>query len=496
LSFEPLPLILLPKAETMADRFEQMSGPQTMPRSPRLLVSAALALALTGMSAPLAGETLTDALIRAYQTSPLLESNRAALRALDEAVPQARSARRPQIDATASINLDATTQDDPFFSDIVDTYAAGLRGSLLLYDFGATAAAVESARFTVAAGRASLLNVEQEVLLDAVAAYMDVLRDEEFVRLAENDVSVLNEQLDATRNRFEVGEVTRTDVSQTEARLASSRARLAVAVGNLEISRQAYAAVIGSRPIALALPPALPALPATLAEAEALALRQNPQIIAAQFNERAAIADFDRARAAKGPTISLDGSFQYEDRTSAAPAFDEALVGSIGIGARMPLSTGGRNDSLIRQAQSVLEQRKFQVQDAGRAAIEQVNAVWTQLDVARATLVANREGVVAAEIAFEGVFEEARLGARSTLDVLDADQERLQALAEVVRSRRDEYVATYAVLRAIGLLTVNHLGLGIDSYDPDLNYARVQRGPSGGFDTSAVDRIRGRWERQ
>jgi outer membrane protein len=162
----------------------------------------------------------------------------------------------------------------------------------------------------------------------------------------------------------------------------------------------------------------------------------------------------------------------------------------------MPLSTGGRNDSLIRQAQSVLEQRKFQVQDAGRLAIEQVNAAWTQLNVARATLVANREGVVAAEIAYEGVFEEARLGARSTLDVLDADQERLQAAAEVVRSRRDEYVAAYAVLRAIGLLTVNHLGLGIETYDPDINYARVQRGPSGGFDTSAVDRIRSRWERQ
>jgi outer membrane protein len=467
-----------------------------MLRSSRFLASAAIAVALTAVAAPLSAQTLTDALIQAYQTSPLIDANRAALRALDEAVPQARSARRPQIDAEASVGLDATTEGDPFFSDIVDTYAAGLRGSLLLYDSGQTAAAVESARFSVAAGRASLLNVEQQVLFDAVTAYMNVLRDEEFVRLGENDVRVLTEQLDATRNRFEVGEVTRTDVSQTEARLAASRARLATAIGNLEISRQNFAQVVGSRPNALALPPAVPELPSTLGEAEVLALRQNPQIVAAQFNERAAIADFDRARAAKGPTISIDGRVAYEDFTARTPLRDEAIVGSIGIGARMPLSTGGRNDSLIRQAQSVLEQRKFQVQDAGRLVVEQVNAAWTQLEVARATLVANREAVVAAEIAYEGVFEEARLGARSTLDVLDADQERLQAQAEVVRSRRDEYVAAYAVLRAMGLLTVNHLGLGIETYDPDINYARVQRGPAGGFDTSAVERIRSRWERQ
>jgi len=465
-------------------------------RPSRFLASAAVALSLAVMPAGLSAETLTDALIRAYQTSPLLDANRAALRALDEAVPQARSARRPQVDATAGIGLEASTEGEPFFSDIVDTYTAGLRASLLLYDFGSTAAAVESARFSVAAGRASLLNVEQQVLFDAVTAYVDVLRDEEFLRIARNDVSVLTEQLDATRNRFEVGEVTRTDVSQTEARLAAARARLAVALGNLEISRQAFVQVIGSRPGTLTQVPALPALPATLAEAEALARAQNPQVIAARFNERAAIADFDRARAAKGPTISIDGRIEYQDFTSASPLREEALAGSIGIGARMPLSTGGRNDSLIRQAQGVLEQRKFQVQDAGRLAIEQVNAAWTQLDVARATIVANRESLVAAEIAFEGVFEEARLGARSTLDVLDADQERLQAEAEVVRSRRDEYVAAYAVLRAVGLLTVNHLGLGIETYDPDINYARVQRGPAGGFDTSVVDTIRSRWQRQ
>lgn len=463
----------------------------------RKLARALLASVAVMSWGPVSAETLTDTLIKAYQTSPLLDSSRAALRALDENVPQARSNLRPQVSATAGVQGATDVKDFP----LDDTYAAELQASLLLFDNGQTKAALESARYGVAAGRASLLNVEQEVLFAAVTAYMDVIQAQEFIRIAQNDVRVLGEQLDATNNRFEVGEVTRTDVSQTEARLAASRANLVDAQGNLEIARQDYLAAVGMLPGRLEPAPPHPQLPPTVKEAEAIGIRQNPAMVAARFAERGAVSDFDRARAATGVTIQATGALDYSGRhtlglnSTPSGAVGDRVNLTVGLGASAPLYTGGSNSSLIRQAQQVLEQRKFEVQDTGRQVIQQVSSAWIQLAVARASIVANKEQVVAAQIAFEGVSEEARLGARSTLDVLDSDQERLRAEAEVVRAQRDEYVAAYAVLRSMGLLTVAHLNLGIDSYNPDTYFAEVQRAPMGGYDTSVVDRIRARWER-
>ena len=461
----------------------------------RLLIASAL---VAGWMVPASAETLTDALIKAYQTSPLIDSNRASLRGLDENIAQARAGRRPQVSGVGQAQVETDVSEFPFDN----LYSAGLQASLLLFDNGQSKAALESARYRVAAGRASLVNVEQEVLFAAVTAYMDVIQAIEFVRIAENDVRVLGEQVDATNNRFEVGEVTRTDVSQTEARLAASRGTLVDARGNLEVARQAYLAAVGTLPGELQQPPDIPQLPASIPEAEQIGIRQSPAIVAARFNERAAVADFDRARAATGLSVEATATFQYQGQRSAPPSgvggrsYEDGFDLQGQFGASIPLYTGGRNSSLIRQAQQVLDQRKFELQDAARQVVEQVNNAWTQLQVAQALIVANREQVVAAQIAFDGVSEEARLGARSTLDVLDADQERLQAEAEVVRSMRDEYVAAYAVLRAMGLLTVEHLNLGIETYNPDVYFSQVQRAPVGGYDTSAVDRIRARWERQ
>ncbi len=459
----------------------------------RLLVASAL---VSGWTAPVTAETLTDALIKAYQTSPLLDSNRAALRGLDENIAQIRAGRRPQVSAIGRAQGQTDVTEFPFDN----VYTAALQASLLLFDNGQSKAALESARYLIAAGRASLLNVEQEVLFAAVTAYMDVIQALEFVRIGENDVRVLGEQVDATNNRFEVGEVTRTDVSQTEARLAAARGRLVDARGNLEVARQAYVAAVGTRPGDLSPPPDIPQLPATIPEAEQIGIRQNPSVVAARFAERGAVSDFDRARAATGLSVNAAVITQYQGQRFSDPLFGRTYEDGFDLegelSASVPLYTGGRNSSLIRQAQQVLDQRKFEVQDAGRQVIEQVNNAWTQLEVSQALIVANREQVRAAQIAFEGVSEEARLGARSTLDVLDADQERLQAEAEVVRSMRDEYVAAYAVLRAMGLLTVEHLNLGIETYNPDVYFTEVQRAPVGGYDTSAVDRIRARWERK
>ena len=456
------------------------------------LASSAVAAALLLDPVTLNAQTLADALVTAYRTSPLLESSRAALRGLDESVPIARSARRPQVGAGAGANANNTFDStDPVYS-----LQADLTASLLLFDNGQTAAAVEAARNRIASGRADLKDVEQFVLFSAVQAYADVRRDEEFVRIALNDVERMDETLRATRNRFEVGEVTRTDVSQSEARLAESRSTLAGARGLLEVSREAYRAAVGTLPQNLAPPPPIPELPRALDDAIGIGIRRSPVIIAAQFAERAAVYDFDRAMAAKGPSISATAGLGVRrSNSSMTRDWDNQGFGEAGIRGTLPLSTGGRNDALVRQAQAVLDQRRYDVQDAGRQVTQQVAGAWTELEVARASIIARREQVEASTIAAEGVTEEARLGARSTLDVLDAQQEQLQAEAEVVRAQRDEYVAAYALLRSIGLLTVEHLGLGVESYDPDVNFSRVQAGRPGGYDTSVVDRIRSRWER-
>jgi outer membrane protein len=456
-----------------------------------ILLAGTLAASAGWGTLPAAADTLADALVKAYQTSPLLDANRAALRSLDESVPQARADRRPQLDFEIGASSQTTSED--FQEDQLNQAQALLNATLLLFDSGQTKAAIESARNTVAAGRADLKDVEQLVLFNAVSAYVDVRRDEEFVRLARNDVDRLNETLRATQNRFDVGEVTRTDVSQSQSRLAASNSTLASALGALDISREAYRAAVGSFPDELQPLPAVPALVASLDEATAIALQRNPTMVSAQFSERAAVYDFDRARAAKGLSIGVNASIGAERQNQIE--WDSDLAGSVGLSASVPLYSGGRNDSVIRQAQALLDQRRFELQDQGRTVTQQVAQAWAQLDVARASITARREQVEAARIAAEGVAEEARLGARSTLDVLDADQERLQAEAELVQALRDEYVAAYAVLRAMGLLTVEHLKLGIESYNPDVYFAKVQSGPSGGYDTGAVDRSRARWER-
>ena len=460
-----------------------------------ILMSSAIAVALA-VSAPgwASAESLADALVKAYQTSPLLDANRAALRGLDEQVPQARAALRPQVGVSA--NLTTQTQAEALDTQLNDSRIQ-LDASLTIFDNGQTKAAIEAARNQVAAGRADLKDVEQTVLFNAVQAYVDVRRDEEFVRLAGNDVDRLTETLSATQNRFDVGEVTRTDVSQSQARLAASRSSLADAQGSLEVSRQAYKAAVGTLPSNLERLPPLPALPKTLSDATAIGIQRNPQIISAQFAERVAVYDFDRALAAKGLTVGLTGAVGAErgNAQQQGTRYDGQVYGEVGITGSIPLYSGGRNDSLVRQAQALLDQRRFNLQYAGRNVTQSVASAWSQVDVSRATIVARRQQAEAARIAAEGVAEEARLGARSTLDVLDADQERLQAEAEIVQSVRDEYVAAYSLLQSMGLLTVEHLKLGIASYDPDVNFTKVRSGPIGGYDTSAVDRIRARWER-
>jgi len=432
-------------------------------------------------------DTLSDALISAYQTSPTLKINQAALRAADERVVQASAGRRPQLDFSATAALSDASNAT---RDFTDTYRAQLDASLLLFDGGRTEAAVQSARASVAAARSSLMSVEQGVLLNAISAYVDVRRDSRFVSLAENNIRVIGQQVEAARDRFDVGEVTRTDVSQADARLASARSNLADSQGAFERSRQAYKLAIGKAPSNLAPPPALPKLPATLARAQSIASSEHPAIKSSQFSVQGAEFDVIRARGAKKPSVGLGANVTYGQNTQ---VFGEDQVsGSISLTGSMPLIDGGTNDSLIRQSLSILDQRKAELQDTARIVEQDTAIAWANLVVARASIRSSRQQIRAARVAFDGIQEEAKLGARTTLDVLDAEQEVLNAESGLTSALRDEYVAAYNLVSAMGLLTTQYLKLGIEPYDPNANFQSVNEKPLTREGTQ-LNRISDRW---
>ncbi|MEM9267773.1 MAG: TolC family outer membrane protein, partial [Pseudomonadota bacterium] len=433
-------------------------------------------------------DTLSDALVKAYQLSPILEASRASLRSTDEGVAQARAARRPTVSGSATAAL---SDNDDVNSEVTDTYSIQLTTSLTLLDGGQNRFAIESARNLVAAGRASLRDTEQSVLLNAVSAYMDVRRDMQFVSLSENNVMVLQEQVRAARDRFEVGEVTRTDVSLAEARLAQARANLASSQGQLRTSQEVYRAVIGVPPSNLQVPPPLPNMPASVSDAQAIALREAPSLTAAQFTEIAAGFDLKRAQAAQGFSASLSGSATY----SANQRFDgdTQTSASVGVTGTLPLYQGGRLSSLVRQAQSIVALRKAEIQSTARSVRQNVATAWSSLDVSRATVAAAREEIRAAQVAFDGVREEATLGARTTLDVLDREQELRDAQFALASAERDRYVAGFNLLASMGLLSVDYLGLGIPTYDPDVNYQKVQNAPFSTERGTILDKLRGRY---
>lgn len=432
-------------------------------------------------------QTLTDALIQAYQTNPLLRVNRAALRSVDESVAQARAALRPQI--SGSVQAQHSTTEQKGLTPVTNTgnnsansLQVSLNASLLLFDGGASKAAINSARMNVLASRHDLINAEQSVLLDAVTAYMNMHRDSQFVQLAQNNTKVLQQEVRAAQDRFDVGEVTRTDVSQAEARLAAAKGELVSRQSALETSRQAYKAVIGTYPKYLSTPPAAPKLPNSPAAAETIAVSKHPQILGAHFRAKAAAFDLERANKNYTPTISAGASL------SATKVWNNSnqTAGSVGLTANVPIYNGGSLSSVRRQAKAILDRRNAEVQQAGYLVRQGVRSAYAGLLGYRASIIARQEQVRSARIAFEGVREEAKFGARTTLDALDAEQEVLNARSNLVSAQRDEYVAAYTVLAQMGLLTAEHLGLGIETYNPNVNYKKVHAAP---FDTQRSDTL-------
>ncbi|MFW5881968.1 MAG: TolC family outer membrane protein, partial [Roseicyclus sp.] len=340
---------------------------------------------------------------------------------------------------------------------------------------GSRRLSLEAARETVLAARAGLVSVEQQVLLDAVTAYLNVWRDLRVVNVRESNVRVVTQQLRAARDRFEVGEDTRTDVAQAEARLAEARSALAAARGQLEISRELFALAIGRRPGTLSGPGALPGLPRSQEEAAALARQNTPSIRQLQHEVRAAELAVQGARAAYRPTITLEG--QLSDTFEAPNPLAEDENASIGLTLRQPLYTGGRLSSLERQALAQTAAVRASLNQQTLVNLQIMGNAWAQLRIANAQIQAAEQRISAAELAFEGVREEAALGARTTLDVLDAEQAVLDARISRIEAQSNLYLAAYQILAAAGLLTVEHLDLHVPGYDPAVYYDLVDEAP-------------------
>lgn len=464
-----------------------------MKRTRNIARWAGAALLSVVLATPSTADTLADTLVKAYQLSPSLQASRAALRALDEQVGQARAGKRPQVDLQFQIETgqsESFSAAGPFSAasqNLVKSRSlnATIAASLTLLDRGRTRAAINAAQANVSAGRASLKNSEQTLLLDAVTAFMDVRRDSRFVSLGQSNVSVLRQQVRAAQDRFELGEVTRTDVSLAEARLAQAVATLASFQGQLAVSKEQFKAVVGVQPNNLQTPPPIPGLPASVDQAIAISMRESPNMISIRFSELAAKFNVDRAIANRkftldaGASASVDSNGN-EGNNGNLDIFDTRDTQSswqLSLTLNRQIYSGGALKSAVRQAQATLAEQKFLVQDTARQVQQSVAASWANLEIAQASIVANREQVRAAQVTFDGVREEARLGARTTLDVLDREQELRDAQVQLASSIRDEYVSAYQLLSAMGLLTAEHLKLGVDSYDPDLYYNAVQRAP-------------------
>ncbi len=416
-------------------------------------------------------ETLEEALVAAYNNNPTLRAKRAAQRAVDESVSQARAGWRPTVSLSGSA-AQRRTDSSPGRTVTTTPLSLGFSLSQPIYRGGRTVNGTQQAEFSVLVGRAQLQTVEQQILRGTVAAYVDVLRDQAVVQLNQNNVVVLQRQLDATRDRFEVGELTRTDISQAEARLSRAQSDLIQAEGDLEINRANYANFVGAPPSDLQRVPPLAGLPQTQEEAIETALSRNPSLTAANTSEQASGFAVRVARGALLPTVSVVGDLTHSEEASIAGL--ESDSASVTARISVPLYQSGSVYSQVRQLRQTNNQRRIEVEESRRAVIEDVTQSWERLQTASARIRSRADQVAAAEVALDGVRQEAEVGSRTVLDVLDAEQELLDARVALVATERDEYVAGFDLRAAIGRLTAEDLGLPVEIYDPTKYYDAVR----------------------
>ncbi|MEQ1930639.1 MAG: TolC family outer membrane protein [Parvularculaceae bacterium] len=423
-------------------------------------------MSATSIAPPVAAQSLEEALAAAYRSNPTIRAERAQFRATGELKAQAIANALPQIsaDASASKLTDTQTRNPTVFgpggTDTVklDPLTASVDGALPVFTGFRNYNAIRQARSRVRAGEAQLISVEQGVLRDAATAYFDVLRDQTIHESSLNNVDVLTRQKREADLRFEVGEVTKTDVAQADARLAQARSQLAAAQAQLAVARARFRELVGAAPAALDSTPDMPVLPETLEAAQLLATEFAPANIGARAQEVARRRGVQIAKGAILPTVSLVAGYRYSEEPSTFITADETF--SYGVRASVPIFNGGLNLSRVREARALHDSSEAVVEEAERSITAAVTSTFERLVASRIAIRSATAQVAANELALDGVRREAQLGTRSTLDVLNAEQEFFNSKVALANSERDERVAAFALLSAAGVLNPEAVGIG------------------------------------
>jgi outer membrane protein len=442
-------------------------------------------LIVLGTSYPGSAETMPSALVKAYQNNPQLNAQRASARATDEAVPQALSGYRPRLSVTGTLGEQYTDITTKAFDEKTGTHVysrnhgtttpwtGGGTVTQTLFNGFQTANRTRAAESQVSSAREGLRVMEQTVLLAAATAYMDVLRDTANLEVQRTNVRVLEETLKQTRDRFNVGEVTRTDVAQAEAQLAAGQSAVAAAESVLNSSRATYRQVIGVEPVNLA--PGSPVdrfSPRTLFVAIDTGLIENPNVTSAMYGVDIAYLQIKINEGALFPNLTLQGNVQQTSfpQLQIVQQFTASVVGQLTI----PIYQGGGEFSLIRQSKESLAQQRLNLDQVRNQARQAVVQSWGQVEAAKAQVLAAQSQVASSEVALNGVREEARVGQRTTLDVLNAQQALVNARVALVVAQHDRVVASYNLLAAVGRLSPQVLGLQTNVYDPMVHYQQVR----------------------
>jgi outer membrane protein len=449
------------------------------------LVSGSI-LAVMTVSAPAFGETLQEAMAVAYGSNPTLLAERAKLRSTDELMGQALSNWRPQVSLSGNVSrsdlyekigtgesAQAAGQAPAFSqSSLYNNQTIGVTVTQALFRGGRTVAQTRQAEAQVEAERANLQVTESQVLLNVATVYMNLVQAEAVLQLSINNEQVLQRQLDATEDRFRVGEVTRTDVAQAQSRLSAAHADRTQAEGGLRTARAAYLQTVGHAADKSSTPDQLPALPASIGEAQGTASSESPAIRQAKFNYDAAVEGIDLIQGELLPVVALQGQGQRFFNFAGPNSLENAAQVSVGV--TVPLYQGGQEYARLRGQKETAGQMRGLLDQAQRDIEESVTSSWEALQTGRARRASYLAQIKAAEIALEGVQRESQVGSRTVLDVLNAEQELLTAQVNEVQARHDEMVAAYQLLNAEGKLTAEAMGLEVQLYDPTSHYQEVR----------------------
>lgn len=446
----------------------------------RIVGRLLLATAAGTLAVPASADGLRDALVQAYHYNPTLLAARANQRAVDENVPIERANGLPSVNANGTFT-EVLKQNSSNFTNPKRVLSGSADLAVPVYSGGAVRNSVRAAKIRVEAGQADLRATESAIFSQVVAAYMEVVSNEAVVGLNRKNVAVLEVNLQATSDRYEIGDLTRTDVAQSESRLAVARGDTRTAEAELVAARERYIALVGKPPISLEPPPPLPSLPPSPEVAVATALENNPDILAARERTKAAGYDIDVAGSSRLPRVEIFTGGTYTDYLNSLPgpvdpAFDQSTSGATaGVRASIPIFQGGRPAALRRQAQAFASAAQETEIAIERDVIAQTRAAYSTWVAAAEVIASNETAVAAAALSLEGVRAENSVGNRTILDILDAEQELLDANVRLVNARRLAYVAGFTLLAAMGKAEAKDLNLdGGTLYDPEQNYERVR----------------------